>query len=162
MPKRRRRPQKGDTLIDRFWARVWKTETCWIWTGGKMNGYPVIGVNEDGKRKNKYAARLSWEMDNKRHVPRGKKVYPKKCDNRLCVRPLHLAAGTQTEINEHMRKFGHNQGTKNPHAKLTEADVQAIRTSTLSNQELAKKYGISDSRVRGVKRGEGWWHVKPP
>jgi hypothetical protein len=46
---------------------------------------------------------------------------------------------------------GSYSGSKNPRAKLTDAQVKEIRLSSQKNRVLAKKYGVSDAIISGVK-----------
>ncbi len=53
-------------LQDRFWDKVVKTDTCWVWTGGKFElGYGKIteylGIVNGRKKYKEYRAHvLSW------------------------------------------------------------------------------------------------------
>lgn len=57
---------------------------------------------------------------------------------------------------------GHAKGERNSHAKLTEADVLAIRSSNESISTLADRYGIAQSGIYKIRRGETWAHVGGP
>ena len=50
-------------------------------------------------------------------------------------------------------------GIQNPMAKLTEADVRAIRASAEGCIVLGKRYGISFSTAAKIRRGDSWKHV---
>lgn len=72
-------------LGDRFWSKVNKTETCWLWTGGTSGtGYGKYAIRRVSFR----AHRLSWEEENG-PVPEGLQL-DHLCRVRLCVRPSHL------------------------------------------------------------------------
>lgn len=74
---------------ERFWARVNKTEGCWLWTGSmRTDGY---GQFWDGKRNVK-AHRFAYE-DEGWAIPEGLEL-DHLCRNRACVRPEHLEAVT--------------------------------------------------------------------
>jgi DNA-binding transcriptional regulator YiaG len=74
-----------------------------------------------------------------------------KCDNPLCVNPEHLFLGTHEEnMKDASRKGRLNQ------RKLTERQVFNIRMSNLSNQQLARKYGVWDSTIRRIRKYETW------
>ena len=84
--------RKVTPLADRFWAKVDKSETCWLWTGAKVqSGYGTINL---GGRElgNAYAHRLAYEML-VGPIPDGK-FLDHKCRNRLCVNPDHLQPAT--------------------------------------------------------------------
>jgi hypothetical protein len=86
------------TLEERFWAKVNKTASCWIWTGSKSsNGYGNIGIGAPSK-KNVSAHRLSYEMAHGK-TPEGM-VIDHICHRIDCVNPSHLQAVTQKQNTE--------------------------------------------------------------
>jgi hypothetical protein len=72
--------------VKRFWAKVEKTDGCWLWTGGlNANGYGRFGA----KRLNiHYAHRFSYHLEFGA-IPDGAEI-DHLCRNRICVRPDHL------------------------------------------------------------------------
>jgi hypothetical protein len=50
---------------------------------------------------------------------------------------------------------------RHPKAKLTEADVRAIRASTAQGHILAERFGIHRETVRMIRTGVTWQHVFP-
>ncbi len=121
----------------RFWAKVKKTKTCWIWCGSCNRGRGQINI--DGKPK--FASRVSWEMHNG-PIPLGIKVLH-KCDNPLCIRPSHLFLGTQTD---NMRDCI-NKGRK---ALLTFEE----RSSVQRRPELRKSKSLVMSQTMWITNGK--------
>jgi hypothetical protein len=73
---------------DRFWAKVNKTDTCWLWTGALGGaGYGVFSFERTLIRAHQFLAGKA---------PDGM-VWDHLCQVRTCVRPDHLEAVTQSE-----------------------------------------------------------------
>jgi HNH endonuclease len=71
----------------RFWEKVNKTSTCWIWEGarkGRDNDYGCIMIDY----KSTYAHIVGYELK-KGPIPKGMTL-DHLCRNRLCVRASHL------------------------------------------------------------------------
>lgn len=51
------------------------------------------------------------------------------------------------------------RGERHPRAKLSDADVLLIRSSTDSCSQLARDLGVSDGLIRMVRKGIIWKHV---
>lgn len=75
--------------VERFWAQVAKTATCWIWTGHRNPGGYGITCFE---RKNQGAHRIAYQL-RVGEIPDGL-VLDHLCRNPSCVRPDHLEAVT--------------------------------------------------------------------
>ncbi len=83
---------KSRPVTERFWPKVSKTPTCWIWMGAhNEDGYGLIYI--EGKMI--AAHRMSWELSNGPIPPSASILH--KCDNPPCVNPDHLYAGTQSD-----------------------------------------------------------------
>lgn len=75
----------------RFWAKVEKTNTCWLWTA--WNNGTGYGLFKLDYKTSVLAHRLSYEMA-KGKIPKGL-VIDHLCSTTLCVNPSHLEAVTQ-------------------------------------------------------------------
>ncbi len=88
------------------------------------------------------------------------------CDNRACVNPKHLVAGTQAENMADMREKGRAApfypsmpGASHPLATITPEiaqEVLRLRNEGCSQNEIARKLGISKGSVFNVYSGKHW------
>lgn len=81
-------------VATRFWAKVEKTGTCWLWLGGRSRtGYGKFGLGT-GKGW-KLAHRTAYELA-VGPIPEGRQL-DHLCRVRHCVNPAHLEPVTRTE-----------------------------------------------------------------
>lgn len=85
-----------ESNVARFWAKVEKTEDCWIWTGCTRDGYGLFRLD----KKMVSAHRFSYGLVND-EVPR---LLRHTCDNPPCVRPDHLIPGTRLDNSRDMKE----------------------------------------------------------
>lgn len=157
------------SIEERFWRQVDKKSEneCWNWTGKALiTGYGKIGL---GGRygKSLLAHRYSWMLHNG-PIPEDKTqhhgmIIMHKCDNRLCVNPNHLQLGTQKDNVHDMWNKGRSvnkqlKGEAHHNSKFTADQVRQIRTSSLSNAELGRQYGVPRATIRYI-RVNGWKSV---
>lgn len=153
-----------EVIEQRFWNRVNKTETCWLWTASFRKGY---GQMWDGM-KIISAHRLSWEIANGPIV--GGLCVLHKCDVRACVRPSHLFLGTiadnQTDMKLKGRRKGINGGlvgSNHGMAKLSDDQVLEIRRLTaaglISKREIARKFLVTHPLISQIHKRKVWRHI---
>jgi len=151
------------SIEDRFWSKVKKTEGCWIWTAFKnKGGYGVFGVahsQSGGPSQLMLAPRMAWTLTNG-EIPEGQYVLH-SCDNPSCVNPDHLRLGSLAENAQEMwsKRRGRPPpplfGEDNANHRLTDEQVRLIRSSypILSQAKLATLTGASESQIRNILKG---------
>lgn len=162
----------------RFWAKVRKTDTCWLWTASLRNkGYGAFAYTDaQGNLVQDRAHRYSYEL----HVgpiPEGLFVLH-KCDVPACVNPDHLFIGTKAEnVRDMVAKGRHvpggthtevmnckyKRGERHHNAKLTAETVIGIRelhsAGDISLAELARRFGISQPSAYRIVKRLRWTHI---
>lgn len=153
-------------LAEKFWAKVHKTEGCWLWMANRLPHKRDYGLIHEGGRGSRSlrAHRVSYELAYG-PIPDGLDVLH-RCDNPPCVRPDHLFLGTQLDNMRDMHRKGRQGpprdivGVKNINAKLAEADVVAILLSKEPSPVLAARYGVTKECIGHVRRRVTWKHVQ--
>jgi hypothetical protein len=159
-------------VSERFWDKVEKGQSCWIWTGAHHPyGYGVIW--NTGHTQRLRAHRVAWELTNG-EIPQGKHVLH-TCDRPACVNPAHLYIGTPSDNSRDMveRKRG-PLGERNGNALLTASQVLDIRkhfpcrpgktgprdpSVKAIAKMLCKKHKISRQHLSRIAYRERWKHL---
>ena len=136
---------------------------CLLWQkSGLARGYGTLTIN--GRKQ--LAHRRAYELANG-PIPPGM-VVRHRCDTPACVNPKHLDIGTQADnMADSVAKGRHGSqaspmlrhGQNNGMAKLTEAEVIAIRSDPRPIRALAKLYGVGKSSISNIKSGKTWFRV---
>jgi hypothetical protein len=129
---------------------------CAPWLGARLpTGYGTL--HYEGRKE--MAHRLAWRVVHG-PIPEGLVVRHVVCRNPACVNVAHLAIGTQADnMADRTRDWVAMHGVAMPGAKLTEADVRAIRASAESQRTLAKRYGVSQPAIGYIRIRKTWKHV---
>lgn len=145
-------------IKERFWAKVIKTDSCWLWTAGKNKGYGAFALTHKQQKK---AHRFSWEMENG-PVPKNLQVCH-RCDNPLCVRPDHLFLGSHDENHRDKVEKGRSpKGSRSGRTFLTENDVLDIRHFAKDGWPsvlLAELYHIKKETIDAIRQRKTWTHL---
>jgi hypothetical protein len=129
------------TESERFWSKVDKTATCWLWTGTLVGGY---GTFRSGATVR--AHRWSYE-----HligpIPEGLHL-DHLCRVRQCVNPAHLEPVTQRENNRR------GEGWSGQKARQT----QCLHGHPLSGDNLRiRPNGHRECKACSKARYRAWW-----
>lgn len=143
-----------EKLLCRFYKRVNKTTSCWLWTGSKDPFYGMAYMNG----KHVKAHRLSWFIANGL-IPCDVDVLH-RCDVKSCVNPDHLFLGTHTDnMRDASAKGLLPAGENSPKAKITNAQAQKIRelrAAGLTFVELSKLFPVCRQSIGKICRGEAY------
>jgi HNH endonuclease len=156
-------PELSQRQINRFWKKVDRTGSCWIWTASRdVAGYGQVQIQKQHYRAHRIAYELTYGP-----IPEGL-VLLHLCDTRSCCRPDHLRAGTQADnVRDAMRKGRHRTpkeqrafGEDNSQAALTWEQVREIRakyaTGRYKKRALAREYGVSWFTMWDILAGNRW------
>lgn len=147
-------------LDERFWSKVLKTDTCWIWQAQLNNkGYGVfMYYSKKLRRKSRqmYAHRVSWTLTYGA-IPDAMRVLH-KCDNPPCCNPEHLFLGTQADNMNDMASKGRS-GKGGQNAKVTPDQVRAIRSDPRKHHIIAAEYGLKRMAILKIKHRQSWVEV---
>lgn len=132
---------------------------CWPWTKAITSaGYGCIRI--DGK---------SWQAHRVAYILKFGELSPHlaichSCDNRRCVNPAHLFAGTIADNNNDRHAKGRSSGGKmageaNPRAKLTAEIVRQIYSAKGALKDVARRFGIDEKSVSSIRTGASWASV---
>lgn len=160
---------RWNSIEERFWGRIEKTENCWNWLGTRSAGrYGSLRVNGRAVKAHRYMWQLTYG-----EIPSGVEVCH-TCDNGLCVNPAHLFLGTHSDNMRDMASKGRSKvipmpGEKNPMSKLTARHVLEIRSRYFSDaphtkayrgpnsaSKIAAQYGVTKGCIDQITSGKVW------
>jgi len=145
--------------IDRFMSKVSPEPNsgCWLWDSHiQPNGYGQFRL----EGRTQYAHRAAYAIFVE-EISDGLNVLH-KCDNRCCVNPSHLWAGTQSDnLDDMVAKNRHpdRKGEKAIKVVLTDKEIPLIRSAIGSAREVGERFGVSGSTVWAIRNGKTWKHI---
>ena len=145
---------------NRFWAKVQKTDSCWLWTAAKTDrGYGSF-CNRFGH--NVGAHIFSFEL----HKGQAYRYVCHSCDNPACVNPDHLFLGSQSDNMADCKNKERNfkpKGELNGTTVLTEEIVRLIKAKKGwkhgEKTAWARKYGVTNMAIHKIVIGKSWSHI---
>lgn len=131
---------------------------CWPWIGCKnKKGYGVFRMFARGIQ----AHRASWWIHKGEKVP-DHLLACHTCDNPSCVNPDHIFIGTNKDNMRDMVEKGRKPrplGELSHNSKLKEFEVLEIYKSHLPASAIHEKYGVSQSTIWAIRKGDCWTHL---
>lgn len=135
-------------IIESFWSKVDKTETCWLWTKSKYrHGYGCFCAM--GTRHK--AHRVSYEIAYGK-IKDGLFVCH-KCDNPSCVNPDHLFLGTHKDNALDMVNKGRHPSQKKTHCKKGH-EFNNQNTWSIKGSRRCKECWLECQRKRRARKRE--------
>lgn len=147
------------TAAQRFWAKTKRNPQtgCLEWTAALRGKTGYGAFFADGKQHN--AHRFAYELT---HGPLAPGLHVcHACDNRKCVEPAHLFAGTRSDNLADAARKGRlrpRRGENSPLAKFTDAQIASVRARLRRGRggntaELAAELGTSTDYINQIARG---------
>jgi hypothetical protein len=141
----------------RFWSKVEKRgDECWPWKAGVFadTGYGAFWLST--RQQNVGAHRVAALLT----LGPGDGFVLHSCDNPPCCNPAHLRYGTPADNMADRSDRGRAPaGERHPNAKLTQAQVDAIRLERNAGdtlREIAERYGVTLQNIHYITSGERW------
>lgn len=160
-----KRKSPGEPLsVQYFWERsTLDPETnCWVWRMAKQkNGYGAMRFGGKNLRPHRAAYLCANGLTS---LPATVDICH-RCDNRLCVNPAHLFAGSRADnmadciAKGRFSRISVLAGEASPSSKLTKEQVLAIRADERSGRALARLYGVHKGTIYGIRNGTTWRSV---
>jgi hypothetical protein len=139
----------------RFWSKITKTESCWLW---KNPSHPFGYGRFKFNNKIQLAHRVSYKLYN-RDITSSECVLH-KCDNPGCVNPDHLFLGSRKDNALDRTMKGRTlRGSQVPTSIFKEQDILDIRSSSLSINQLAKQYNTGYGTIWTIVKRKTWKHI---
>jgi hypothetical protein len=137
---------------------TYRSTPCWPWPGKRLTkGYGTVQVGG----KSHFTHRLMWEALNG-PIPESMCILH-LCDNPPCCNPKHLRLGSHLDNVADMDAKGRRAtGARHGMAKLTEADVIAIRAAAATGEtpaSISRRYPVSRASVDLILQRKTWAHV---
>lgn len=145
------------TLEERFFSKTQRDPStgCLLWTAQISNkGYACIWFN--GRKTP--AHRVAWFIHTGQWP--GDSFVCHRCDTPLCVESAHLFLGAPADnMRDKAAKRRGSCGPEHPSAKLDFGRAEEIRAavaSGVSQDAVARLYGVSQSAVSAIVRRKTW------
>jgi hypothetical protein len=139
--------------------RTAKKAACIRKTPVNAQGYPAVDLKHNGKRKTctVHTLVLTAFVGPRKTGHECRHLNGNRADSRLA----NLAWGTPSENDSDRRRHGtFTQGEMHGNAKLTEHDVQLIRSASGGQAAIAEQFEVSQSLVSMIRARKHWAHIQ--
>lgn len=132
-----------------------------IHQGLNTDGYRMVGLWKDGRRRTAYPHKMVLEAFVGPASSTGFMACHRngiRTDNRV----ENLYWGTHRQNSDDTITHGKLKGQGNPNAKLTEEVVKLIQarlSAGETNQAIAADFGVTHQNVNHIRKGSAWTHV---
>lgn len=139
---------------------------CLIWQRSCCNGHPAARL--DGKTV--LVRRVLWAALHG-EIPAGR-IVRMTCESALCINPEHMELTSYKKLGKQLGALGVMSGPvrsaaiarakRKTHAKLTDAAVRDIRSSSERGRVLAARHGVSQAHISKVQKHKAWRDFSSP
>lgn len=139
----------------RFWAKVSKESSCWIWIGRlDHKGYGQVSW----RNQKRSAHRVAYEIS-KSAIPPGAYVCH-LCDVRSCVNPAHLWLGDAGANSRDASRKGRSKGAQwGTMSETTVLRARALRAEGVQVRMIAARLGVGVRAISHALNGRSWTHI---
>lgn len=150
-------PSTPQGEVQRYYREVvvpYEGDECLIWPYNRIGkGYASLGRGRDCY----VHRRLCKEVHGPAPTPAHEAAHSCGRGTSGCVTKRHLSWKTPVENEADKRFHGtDSRGERNGAAKLTEADVRAIRAASGTQTSIGERFGVEQTTVSGIKRHASW------
>lgn len=138
-----------------FWSHVGRANDtgCRLW-GGRLNGKGYGLFKAAGQYH--MAHRLAFALGKRTPLP-GVVMVCHRCDTPACCEPQHLFLGLAADNNADRAAKGRTvapMSLQNGNSKLSDAQVEDVRSSAESGVAIARRFGVSPALVSMIRSGQ--------
>ncbi|MCM8749784.1 hypothetical protein NET02_11545 [Thermomicrobiaceae bacterium CFH 74404] len=135
---------------------------CWIWTGAVTSrGYGCLTLQRRSGPRRLSVHRLALALWSDFDLD-GSLQALHRCDQKACINPQHLYAGTPSDNMADAYVSGLLKLPERHASLLSEAEVIDILRLLLDGctmAEVARRYGVSHETIRAIRHGRSWKRV---
>ena len=146
-----RKAKAGEARAFLWAALTSETDDCILWPFGLIMGYAQINKGE-------YGHHFICEQAHGPRPPGYEAAH--NCGVPACINPRHLRWATAVDNQaDRLRHGTSNRGERHGLAKLTAAEVLAIRAASGFEREIGEQFGVARTTVSAIRKRRRWRHL---